>query len=120
MLICGKKEFMIDQVQKNTIRPSGKPKEYFEYKSDHCESLIILMRNGFSFESFAGLISVTVDILKIWENDFPEFALAKKQGCALLLAHDEKLLNMLITGDHGKSASTEALIFKMRNLHGWK
>lgn len=111
---------MSEKFQESIKKTVSKPKEYFEYNSDYCDSLVSLMSAGFSFEAFAGAIKVTVEILKIWESNFPEFALAKKQGQARLLAHDEKLLNLLITGDHGKSASSEALLFKMKNIHGWK
>lgn len=51
-----------------------------KYKPEYCEQLIEHMTNGFSFESFAGLISVDRQTIYNWIDAQPEFFDAKRQG----------------------------------------
>lgn len=90
-----------------------------KYKEEYCNQLIEHMSQGFSYESFAGLISVDRDTLYQWEKDHCQFSDAKKQGRAKQLLTDERTLQSIILGDL-KDSNITGLIFKMKNCHKWR
>ena len=51
-----------------------------KYKPEYCEQLIAHMAKGFSFESFAGVVSVNRDTVHEWANAHSQFSEAKKEG----------------------------------------
>jgi hypothetical protein len=95
-------------------RPVGRPRRPF--KKEYCEMLIDHMGQGYSFESFAGVISGTGDQLYRWLDEVPEFADARKQGeqkCRLIW---EKIgMNQSLKG----KGSAAAWIFNMKNRFRW-
>ena len=56
---------------------TGRPSKY---KPEYCQMLIDHMGNGYSFESFAGIINVCTDSLYNWQKMFPDFLEAHKVG----------------------------------------
>ena len=49
-----------------------------KYKKEFCEKLVKHLSDGFSFESFAGLVDVCEDTIYEWCNKHPEFSEAKR------------------------------------------
>ena len=94
----------------------GRP---IEYKEEYPAMLIDHMRSGLSFRSFAGVIGVGFDTIYKWAEQYPDFSDARKAGESAQLVYDEKLLDQLTKGEHGKSASSATHIFKMKNCHKW-
>jgi hypothetical protein len=93
---------------------TGRPTKY---DSKYEEMLIEHMAEGYSFESFAGLIGVCYDTLYEWCKVNDAFSEAKKQGRAKQFLKDEQTLKGLTTGKVTGSAA--AHIFKMKNVHKW-
>ena len=48
-----------------------------KYKPEYCQKLIDFMEQGYSYEAFAGSISVVVDTLREWEKVHEDFSAAK-------------------------------------------
>ena len=65
----------------------GRPSDY---RPEYCQKIIEHCREGFSFESFAGLIGVHVDTLYEWEKVHKEFSESKKIAAAVSLYKWEK------------------------------
>lgn len=59
--------------------PAGAPTLY---KPEYCQLLIDHMSKGYSFQSFAGLVSVATDTIYEWADKHPEFSEAHKVGVA--------------------------------------
>lgn len=51
-----------------------------KYKPEYCQMLIDHMAEGYSFESFGGVIEVSEKTLYNWEVEFPEFLHSKNIG----------------------------------------
>jgi hypothetical protein len=66
---------------------AGRPTKY---KKQYCEQLILHMKNGLSFESFAAEVMVNRDTLYEWVDKHKEFSDAKGQGEVLSLSFWEK------------------------------
>lgn len=54
--------------------PAGRPTDYLP---EYCEQLIAHMAQGYSFESFAGVLGVSKQTLYTWSEKHPEFLDAK-------------------------------------------
>jgi hypothetical protein len=108
----------------------GRPTKYRPY---YCGLLIEKMSEGFSYEAFAGFVSVAVDTLYEWEKNFKEFSDAKKVAFTKNRVFWEKacidnLINST-TSTRGKDGSTKteskslnnaAWIFNMKNRFHWR
>jgi hypothetical protein len=109
--------------------PLGRPSEY---KPEYCEQLIEHMKDGFSFESFGGIIGVSKKTLYNWADNFPEFLHAKERGTSFSLFWWEKegktgLWNENHSESEGRSKTTYTKTFNtgvwainMRNRFKWK
>lgn len=96
-------------------RPVGRPTKY---KQDYCDMLVKHMAEGLSFESFAGHISVTKQILYDWCEKHPEFLDAKKLGWAKCLLFYEKIGRQAMVGKlPGFNLGSWCL--NMKNRFGW-
>jgi hypothetical protein len=89
-----------------------------KYKEEYCELLVNHMAEGFTFDSFAGLISVNIDTLYEWCKQHVNFSEAKKQGRARQLLSDEKMLKDITSGKL-RNGNVTGHIFKMKNCHRW-
>jgi hypothetical protein len=94
-------------------RPRGAPTTYRE---EYCEQVISHMSRGFSFESFAGVISVNRDTLYEWCHVHHDFSDAKK------IAVQKSLLALETIGLDGmtgelKGFNVASWIFTCKNRH---
>ena len=78
------------------------------------------MEEGFSYESFAGVLRVSRSVLYDWEKSHPEFLDAKKVGTELSLLWWEKQGKDGVWNHPGrKTLSTGTWAFNMKNRFGW-
>lgn len=96
--------------------PAGRPTKY---RKEFCESLIIHMKKGLSFEAFGAECDVSKDTLYQWVSKHPEFADAKKRGTS----HSQKFWETIalagMLGKYGKNFNAAVWIFNMRNRFNW-
>lgn len=107
------------EVKKEVVpRKEGRPTKY---KPEYCEMLLTHMASGFSYLSFAGVVSVNYDTLYEWEKVHEEFSEAKKNGLAKNLHHWEQLgyQGMWHGGKDQPSFNSTLWIFNMKNRHKW-
>ena len=88
-----------------------------KYKEEYDQMLIDHMAEGFTFEAFAGVVSVDRDTIYHWCSIHQTFSDAKKIGRSKQLLSDERVLKGLSIGLI--EGSTAAHIFKMKNCHKW-
>ena len=104
-------------MEANKKKPTGRPTKY-DQKYD--EMLIEHMAQGYSFESFAGIIEVNQDTLHEWKKFHPTFTEAKKIAFAKCQVFWEK---MGITGawsdPKGLNLNTGVWVFNMKNRFKW-
>ena len=87
----------------------GRPTKYLP---EYCDLLITHMDNGYSFQSFAGLVNVSKDTLYEWEKNYIEFSDAKKIGFEKSRLFWEKIGIDLSKKNFGNPT---AFIFNMKN-----
>ncbi len=97
---------------KKTGRPS-------KYRAEYCAELQSHMEKGYSFESFAGAISVDRDTLYEWVKTRPEFSDAKKVGIEKGRLFWERISILAVAGKVPGFNAT-AWIFTMKNRFEWK
>lgn len=118
--------------------PGGRPTLY---RPEYCEALVAHMREGLSYESFAGKIGVSRETLYAWEKAHDEFRDAKTVGEAASLrwwealgrdgargVGQEMLLKRRIVSPDGtveevweaSGFNASAWIFTMKNRFGWR
>lgn len=114
-----------EKVPKREPRPGeGRPTKY---KDEYCEMLIEHMAQGYSYESFAGEISVHRDTLYEWEK-IDKFSDSKKIGRDKSLMWWEKQgidgLWSIEEKDglysYSKKLNSTVWIFNMKNKHAWR
>lgn len=103
-------------------KPVGRPSKY---KLEYCEMLIEHMSKGLSFESFAGLVSVSRESLYEWQKVHPEFSDTVKEAkekCRLFWEQQgiEGLYSTTEYDEKGKPSSSKSInasvwIFNMKN-----
>jgi len=106
---------------------TGRPSKY---KKQYCDMLISHMKQGYSFESFAGIIGVNRDTVHEWVKRHKDFSDAKNIGRAYEEVYWVKLYNQAAIGirqmkdSSGKvidvNPNAALIIFKMKNAFGWK
>lgn len=102
---------------KKTYAKAGRPTKY-ENRFD--EMLIEHMSQGFSFESFAGIIEVNQDTLHEWAKVNPKFSEAKKIAFAKCQVFWEKIgITGLWSEYQGASLNTGVWVFNMKNRFKW-
>lgn len=65
-----------------------------KYKEEYCQKLIDHMAEGYSFDSFAGIVDVNIDTLYEWAKVHAEFSDAKSIGTAKSMAWWERIGRM--------------------------
>lgn len=111
-------------------KENGRPTDY---RPEYCLALIEHMRQGLSFESFAGTIGVNRTTLYNWENAKEEFKEAKEIGVEYSRLFWEKLgIEHVVNrsdsnsqqgiGSNSKSRSINAAVWiaNMKNRFGWR
>lgn len=101
---------------------TGRPTKY---KKEYCERLIEHMENGYSFESFAGLVNVCKETIYTWTREHSEFLDAKNRAFEKSRLFWEKqniegLYKQTEFDNDGnkiseKSINSTVLIFNMKN-----
>jgi hypothetical protein len=111
-----------DGVKKKLGRPTI-------YDPKYCAMVIEHMEKGFSFESFAGVVSTTKQTIYEWAEKFPEFGDAKKIAEAKCQIFWEELgMKHIITqseswhqgGSKSSSLNASVWIFNMKNRFKWR
>jgi hypothetical protein len=86
------------------------------YKPEYCQAVIDHCSQGYSFESFGGVIRVCLDTLNAWAKQYPEFLQAKKDAKLACLAWWER------TGHQGminnKDFGSAMWVFSMKARFG--
>lgn len=97
------------------------------YKKEYCDMLIEHIASGLSFESFAGVVSVTRDCLYKWAERHPEFLYSKRVAESKGLLFWEKVGRAGTIGQLGKVTGKSdakfnhiSWIFLMKNRFGWR
>ena len=111
-------------------RPMGRPSKY---KPEYCEQLIEHMASGLSFESFAGELQISKQVLYDWEKVHPEFLYAKeiafnrnrtfweKIGIEHIInKSDSESLGDGVSSSKSRSLNASVWIFNMKNRFKWR
>lgn len=100
------------EIRRSRGRPSG-------FKKAYCKMLVEHMRQGLSFEAFAGKIGKCEKTLFNWLELYPDFLQSKKEGTAAARLFWERMGIEGISGNiQGFNATT--WIFNMKNRFGWR
>ena len=92
------------------------PGQPTKYKPEYCQLLIDHMAEGYSFESFAGIVKTCKQTIYSWAEAHPEFLDAKKRGFAEAQVMWEKLG---MEGVKGGNINPTMWIFNMKNRFQW-
>lgn len=103
------------ETRKNALF-TGRPRRAFMRK--WCAMLYVHMAEGFSFESFGGVIVASTETLYTWLAEEADFAKAKNIGeaAARLWWENEGMLAARM----GKDYNAAIWIFNMKNRFGWR
>ena len=77
--------------------------------------LVEHMEKGYTFESFAGVISVNQDTLHEWKKRHPDFSEAYSIGNSKRRLNDERVLSHYTSGK--ALGSPQAIIYKFKAFH---
>jgi hypothetical protein len=94
----------------------GRPSKY---KPEYGELLINHMGDGYSIESFAGVLRISKDTVYEWINKHPEFSDAKKAGEGLRHLCYEKL-GMEASKGKVDGFNATAFVWMTKNMLGWR
>lgn len=86
-----------------------------KYDKKFCDMLAAHFDDGYSYESFAGVVGVARSTLYEWEEQYPEFSDTKKANEAKVMRKWEERLARL--ADEGIGNAT-AIIFGLKNRAG--
>ena len=101
----------------NRYEPFGRPTAY---RAEYCALLYEHMRNGYSFESFAGIVGVCRATVFNWCRDYPDFQEARDRAhSACLLFWEGVAIDNLISTPDAK-LNTGVWFANMKNRFGWK
>jgi transcriptional regulator with XRE-family HTH domain len=89
-----------------------------KYDPKYCEMLFSHMSEGYSLESFAGLIGVSRSTLYEWIENNAEFSDIAARSKAAQLRANEQLMRDLAKGKI-RNGNTAAATFLMKNYHRW-
>lgn len=104
-------------MEAKTKRSHGRPTKYDE---KYNEMLIEHMAQGFSFESFAGVIEVNQDTLHEWKKVHPSFSEAKKIAFGKCQVFWEKIgIDGCWNTPDGPNLNTGVWVFNMKNRFRW-
>ncbi len=111
-------------------RPTGRPSKY---KTEYCEQLIEHMASGLSYESFAGELQISKQVLYDWEKVHPDFLYAKeiafnrnrtfweKIGIEHIInKSDSESFGDGVSSSKSRSLNASVWIFNMKNRFKWR
>lgn len=90
-----------------------------KYRKKYCEDLILHMAQGYSFDSFAGVIGINRDSIYQWVAKHKDFADARSIGYAEGLLYMEKVGKAAMLGKI-PGFRDKMHNMKMKNIYGWK
>lgn len=91
------------------------------YKPEYCDLIIDHMTQGFSYESFAGVVGVSKQTLYNWESNNPEFKEAKEVGKSRsLLWWEGIMLEHIVHTQRGKRVDPNNWKYNMTVRFGWR
>lgn len=90
-----------------------------KYKPEYCDMLIEHMSQGLSYETFAAVLSVSLDSLYEWEHKHPLFSEAKKEGRQKQRMTFEKIGMNAALGKI-KDFNATAYVWLSKNMLGWR
>ena len=100
-------------------KPKNKGGRPTDYRPEYCEQLIEHMAQGFSYQSFAGVIRKGVKTLYRWEEAHPEWLEAKEIAeAASRKWWDERGLDAVRGLCEGFNATV--WVFTYKNRFGWR
>lgn len=103
--------------RQNDGNGGGRPTKY---RGEYCQELIEHMGNqGLSYESFAGVIGVSIQTLYEWEAKHKRFFEAKQEAFAKNRVWWERVGAAGMAGKIPGFNST-VWVFSMKNRHGWR
>lgn len=113
-----KKDIETSAVVVKEKHPGGRPTLY---KEEYCEMLVQHMEQGYSFESFAGVLRVSRQTIYDWADRHQEFLDSKRAGTELSRLWWERTghAGMFMGGKDNPFNST-VWVFSMKNRFGWK
>ena len=83
-----------------------------KYKPAYCKALATHFEDGYSYESFAGVVGVSKQTIYDWEKAYPDFLDAKKSNEGKSQFWWEKRLKLFATDGDGNAT---AIIFGLKN-----
>lgn len=105
------------QSVKKGTEPVGRPTDY---QPEFCQQLIEHMTKGYSFESFAGIVSVARRTLYLWADAHEEFMHAKDIGQGKCQVTWESIGIEGIWNEEGQRTLNIGIwVFNMKNRFGW-
>lgn len=89
-----------------------------KYKPEYCEILVEHLSSGLFYQSFAGIVNVSIDTLYEWEKVHPAFSEAKKIGTAKAHLFWDRFGHDTLTS--GNKCDTAMYIHRMGNQFKWR
>lgn len=101
-----------------------------KYNPEYCQMLIDHLASGLMYESFAGVLGISIDTLYEWEKRHAEFSEAKRVGWPKGYLQWDKINKAICSGMKTKMADgrildprnipTAIFIFNMKNRFKWR
>jgi hypothetical protein len=92
-----------------------------KYKPEYCKLLIDHMAEGYSFESFAGIVGVSKQTIYDWLERHVEFLDAKRQAFAKSRLFWERAgISGMYMGGKDNPFNSTVWVFNMKNRFGWR
>ena len=92
----------------------GRPSKY---DPNFCDMLITHMAGGMSFESFAGVISVSESTINLWQQEHKEFSDAHQVGISKMRQFWEEM--GVVGSTEGKNFNAAAWKYNVANKLKW-
>lgn len=91
-----------------------------KYKKEYCKQVVEFMKEGYSFEAFAGKIGVGRQTLYDWSKRHPEFEKAHKAGMAACQLKWEQMgMEGMFMGGKDNPFQASMYNFSMSARFGW-
>lgn len=91
--------------------------KFVKFKYEFCDQLIEHMKQGLSFNSFAGTVGATLNDIKSWEKNYLKFKSARERGEMLELLFWEKMGRAITSGQ--VKGNVASWVFNMKNRFKW-
>ena len=113
--MTGSKRKQAGKANGKAIQPKAVMGAPIKYRPEMCQTAISYLGQGFSVTALAGKLDVTRETLYQWQDKFPDFSDAIRQGRAKGQASYEQIMRGQANGKNKGNAAS--LAFAMRNLY---